>query len=260
MFGRKNRALCIGRAGNVLGGTWDICFCTKMVTDLNQFYRGGNVSLPIYWYPKNGELFEGRLPNFTRNFIVTLAETLGLRIEKSNLPEGVTSEDIFHYTYAVFHSPGYRSRYAEFLKIDFPRLPITGKLDLFRALASLGGKLVALHLLESPMLEYPITKYINDRAPEVEKVSWSNNAVWLDKAKTTGFKGVLEDVWKFHIGGYQVCEKWLKDRRGRRLSKDDIAHYQKIVVALSETIRLMKEIDEVIEQHGGWPGAFNRGE
>ncbi len=65
-----------------------------------------------------------------------------------------------------------------------------------------------------------------------------------------------EDVWNFHIGGYQVCEKWLKDRKGRTLSKDDIAHYQKIVVALAETIRLMKEIDEVIEQHGGWPGAF----
>ncbi len=69
-----------------------------------------------------------------------------------------------------------------------------------------------------------------------------------------------EAVWNFHIGGYQVCEKWLKDRKGRTLSKDDIAHYQKIVVALAETIRLMKEIDEVIEEHGGWPGAFQTGE
>jgi hypothetical protein len=67
---------------------------------------------------------------------------------------------------------------------------------------------------------------------------------------------VPEAVWNFHIGGYQVCEKWLKDRKGRTLSKDDIAHYQKIVVALSETIRLMKEIDKVIDKHGGWPGAF----
>ena len=70
------------------------------------------------------------------------------------------------------------------------------------------------------------------------------------------FRGVPEAVWNFHIGGYQVCEKWLKDRKGRTLSKDDIAHYQKIVVSLSETIRLMKKIDQVIEQHGGWPGAF----
>ena len=65
-----------------------------------------------------------------------------------------------------------------------------------------------------------------------------------------------EAVWNFHIGGYQVCHKWLKDRKGRTLSQDDIAHYQKIVVALSETIRVMKEIDETIEKHGGWPGAF----
>ena len=157
-------------------------------------------------------------------------------------------------------------RYAEFLKIDFPRLPLTGNLELFRALARLGGELVALHLLESPKLDTPITEYIparhslggggGGRSPEVEKVSWSKNTVWLDKAQTTGFKGVREDVWNFHIGGYQVCEKWLKDRKGRTLSKDDIAHYHKIVVALSETIRLMKEIDEVIDQHGGWPGAF----
>jgi predicted helicase len=176
------------------------------------------------------------------------------------LPTGLTPEDIFHYAYAVFHSPGYRSRYAEFLKIDFPRLPLTGNLGLFRELARLGSELVALHLLESPKLDRPITDYFGGRAPAVEKVSWSKNTVWLDKAQTTGFKGVREEVWNFHIGGYQVCEKWLKDRKGRTLSKDDIAHYQKIVVALSETIRLMKEIDEVIEQHGGWPGAFQTGE
>ena len=78
-----------------------------------------------------------------------------------------------------------------------------------------------------------------------------------DKPNTIGFRGVPEAVRNFHIGGYQVCEKWLKYRRGRTLSKVDIVHYQKIVVALAETIRLMKEIDEVIEQHGGWPGAFS---
>jgi predicted helicase len=166
---------------------------------------------------------------------------------------GLTPEDIFHYAYAVFHSPGYRSRYAEFLKIDFPRLPLTGNLELFRALARLGGELTALHLLESPKLAHPITEFIGGRHPEVEKISWSRHTVWVDKAQTTGFQGVREDVWNFHIGGYQVCEKWLKDRKGRTLTKDDLAHYQKIIVALSETIRLMKEIDAVIEKAGGWP-------
>ncbi len=171
----------------------------------------------------------------------------------SGLPQGLTPEDIFHYAYAVLHSPGYRSRYAVLLKFEFPRLPLTGNLELFRALAHLGGELVALHLLESPKLDKPRTEFIGGRNPDVEKASWSRNTVWLDKAQTTGFRGVPEAVWNFHIGGYQVCEKWLKDRKGRTLTKDDLAQYHKIVVALSETIRLMAEIDEVIEQHGGWP-------
>jgi hypothetical protein len=199
-------------------------------------------------------------PNFNARFLKALAATLQLPGEGPHgLPTGLTPEDIFHYAYAVFHSPGYRSRYAEFLKIDFPRLPLTGSLELFRALARLGGELVALHLLESPKLAQCITEFVGGRNPEVEKVSWSRNTVWVDKGQTTGFKGVREAVWNFHIGGYQVCEKWLKDRKGRTLSKDDIAHYQKVVVALNETIRLMKEIDVVIEQHGGWPGAFATG-
>ena len=135
------------------------------------------------------------------------------------------------------------------------RLFRSGKLDgLFPV--RIGGDLVALHLLESPKLDKPITEFIGGWNPEVEKVSWSKNTVWIDKAQTIGFKGVPEVVWNFHIGGYQVCEKWLKDRKGRTLSKDDIAYYHKIVVALAETIRLLEEIDEVIEQHGGWPNAF----
>ena len=111
--------------------------------------------------------------------------------------------------------------------------------------------------------------YTGPKSPEVRRVGWSDGAVWLDAAKTNareghratspgsiGFHGVTEEVWDFHIGGYQVCHKWLKDRKGRTLSKADITHYQKIVVALNETIRLMQEIDEVIDQHGGWPDAF----
>jgi hypothetical protein len=157
-------------------------------------------------------------------------------------------------------------RYASLLKSDFPRLPLSANLQLFHALARLGRGLVALHLVESPKLDHFITTYTGPKNPEVCRVGWSNDTVWLDAAATKkgqpaepgtiGFRGVTEAVWNFHIGGYQVCEKWLKDRKGRTLSKNDISHYQKIVVALNETIRLMSEIDEVIEQHGGWPGAF----
>lgn len=195
-------------------------------------------------------------PTITSKFAKTLASRMQLRGAEYGLPQGFTPEDIFHYAYAVFHSPGYRSRYSEFLKVDFPRLPLTGNLELFRALAQLGGELTTLHLLESPKLSKPLTTCIGSAKPEVEKVSYARDTVWLDMAQTTGFRGVREEVWNFHIGGYQVCEKWLKDRKGRTLSKDDIAHYHKIVVALSETILLMKEIDKVIEKHGGWPAAF----
>jgi predicted helicase len=201
---------------------------------------------------RHGNLFDstGTRANYTPAFIAALRATLG------NATAALTPEDILHYAYAVFHSPGYRSRYAEFLKIDFPRLPLTGNLELFGALARLGSELTALHLLESPRLNQPITEFVGSRHPEVEKISWSRDTVWVDKAQTTGFRGVREAVWNFHIGGYQVCQKWLKDRKSRTLTKDDIVHYHKIVVALSETIRIMGEIDEVIEQHGGWPGAF----
>ena len=195
-----------------------------------------------------------------------LTQIRGLLGSKADVARGLTPEDIFHYAYAVFHSPGYRSRYAEFLKIDFPRLPLTGNLELFRALARLGGELVALHLMESAKLDNFITAYTGPKNPEVERVGWSDDTVWLDAAATkkgqpatpgtVGFRGVPAEVWNFHIGGYQVCHKWLKDRKARKLLKADIEHYKKILVALAETIRSMKEIDEVIEKHGGWPGAF----
>jgi predicted helicase len=206
-----------------------------------------------------------RRVNFSTTFLKQLAIALELPHERlSDPPASLTPEDIFNYIYAVFHSPGYRTRYAEFLKIDFPRLPLTGSLDLFRTLAKFGGELVALHLLESPKLDKPITEFIG-KGREVVKVGYTDGTVWIDaggtKAKTSagtsGFFGVPEEVWNFHIGGYQVCEKWLKDRKSRTLTKDDIAHYHKIVIALSETIRLMAEIDKIIDQHGGWPGAFS---
>jgi len=219
-------------------------------------------AFPLYLYSEESQqtslrLHSGRTINLSTKFLSQLAARLELKQAKAgDLPVGLTPEDIFHYSYAVFHSPGYRSRYAEFLKIDFPRLPLTSNLELFCALARLGGELTALHLLESSRLAQPVTEFIGSRNPEVEKISWSNDTVWIDKAQTEGFRGVPEEVWDFHVGGYQVCEKWLKDRKGRTLSKYDIIHYQKIVVALAETIHLMKEIDEVIDAHGGWPGAF----
>lgn len=98
------------------------------------------------------------------------------------------------------------------------------------------------------------TEFTGSKDLVVEKLSYSDSTFWIDKAKTTGFSSVPENVWNFHICGYQVCEKWLKERT---LSDEDIRHYHKIVVALNKTIRIMAEIDVVIEKHGGWSGAFN---
>ena len=234
--------------------------------------KDGSSQFPLWRYTElEDSLFQtkgGRVPNLNERIVSEWFSRLHVTATwlstKPKPGDTATPEDIFHYAYAVFHSPGYRSRYAEFLKIDFPRLPLTGNLELFRALARLGGELTALHLLESPKLAQPITEFIGS-SKEVTKVGYSANTVWINAsgtkgntaAGTSGFRGVPEAVWNFHIGGYQVCEKWLKDRKGRTLTDEDIAHYHKIVIALTETIRLMAEIDEVIAQHGGWPGAFS---
>jgi predicted helicase len=218
---------------------------------------------PLYIYRTVGEMQLGsgtRYPNLSPDLIGAFSEKLSLKFVedgKGDLKETFGPEDIFNYAYAVFHSPEYRSRYAEFLKIDFPRLPLNGNQDLFRALAEKGAVLVSLHLMEASLLNNPITKYEVKGEHLVEKASYDETTQRVSINKTQYFDGVSPEVWNFHIGGYQVCEKWLKDRKGRKLTIDDIDHYQKVVVALKETIRLMSEIDETIEEHGGWPVAFD---
>ena len=240
---------------------------------------------PLYLYPgvgkADGSLFSrwprgkgGRTPNLDLGFVEQLAAATELRFVsdgRGDLGKTFGPEDVVAYIYAVFHSPGYRERYEALLKLDFPRVPLPESVDLFRRLAEAGHDLLALHLLESPKLGKPITSCAGPRNPEVGRVGWSDGTVWLDAGKTSareghratkpgtiGFQGVPEEVWDFHIGGYQVCHKWLKDRKGRTLSDEDVAHYQKIVVTLNETIRIMAEVDEVIEAQGGWPDAFSR--
>ena len=202
---------------------------------------------------------DGRIPNLNPDFVSAFASRLGLKFVSDghgDLASTFGPEDIFDYIYAVFHSPTYRQRYAEFLKIDFPRVPMTSSRDLFKKLCILGEEMVALHLLESPQLTQLITRYpvVGDNIVEkgfpkfVIYEEGQPGFVYVNKAQY--FEGVPKEVWEFHVGGYQVCEKWLKDRRGRQLSFDDLMHYQKVVVALQETIRLMAEIDSAIP---GWP-------
>lgn len=174
--------------------------------------------------------------------------------------------EVAQYAYGLFSAPSYRALFVESLRREFPRVFVPTCHSLFSQIARFGGELVALHLFDSSKLDDFITTYLGPENPKVVRVGWSDATVWLDAVPknkdhrgapgTVGFRGVSEAIWNFHIGGYRVCEKWLKDRKGLALSEDDIVHYQRIVVVLTETIRLMKEIDEAIEKHGGWPGAF----
>jgi len=151
--------------------------------------------------------------------------------------------DILDYIYAVLHSPTYREKYKEFLKIDFPRVPYPKDVETFWQLVKLGGELRQIHLLESPIVERRITTYPQAGSNLVDKLRFENGKVWINAMQY--FDNVPQVAWDFYIGGYQPAQKWLKDRKGRNLSFEDILHYQKIIVALAETDRLMKEIDKI---------------
>jgi len=151
--------------------------------------------------------------------------------------------DILDYIYAVLHSPTYREKYKEFLKIDFPRVPYPKDADTFWQLVKLGGEIRQIHLLESPIVEKYITQYPEDGDNIVGKPKYQDGKVYIND--TQYFDNVPQTAWVFYIGGYQPAQKWLKDRKGRKLEFDDVLHYQKIIVALSETDRLMKEINEI---------------
>lgn len=254
-----NLSLCTMR--QVVNESFQHIFVSNTLNDMNILanHHVSQATFPLHLYPSEQHIVSGlfkpdeRHPNLNPEFVKTFSEKLGLKFVedgKGDLKETFGPEDIFNYAYAVFHSPTYRTRYAEFLKIDFPRLPLTSNKELFKALVGKGAELVALHLMESPVLNNLITKYPVSGSNIVEKVSYdeNNRRVYINKSQY--FEGVDSEVWNFQVGGYQVCQKWLKDRKGRTLSYDDLTHYQKIVVDLKETIRLMAEIDGLIPS---WP-------
>jgi Type ISP C-terminal specificity domain len=305
MLAGENIGLTIGRAGQVIDqAEWDIAFCTRLITEFNLYRRGGNNLFPLYLYidASPGD----RKANLAANFIADCTS----RLRMTWIPDGhgdlqqtFGPDDIFNYMYAVFYSPTYRKRYAPFLKIDFPRLPLTSNSALFRALCSLGERLVGLHLMEQSVASisgFPVpgdncveaVRYIpqsqhNDKGPVYshtsneaslyllsslptllhatygqasckessifapQKSGGVKGQVWINA--TQYFDNVPMEAWKFSIGGYQVCKKWLKDRKGRKLNDEELAYYQQVIAILAETSHLMCEIDWVIEKYGGWP-------
>ena len=239
--GNSNLSLLVSRTGSASGSpVWDVVFAGSGLSDLNLFRRGGAFIFPLYIYPDKNDpqtstIKEQRRPNFSYDFLTEITNKL------SYTP---TPEAIFYYIYAIFHSPTYRTRYAEFLKIDFPRVPLTSDDRLFRKLGEYGEELVALHLMKSPKLDQHLTQIIDKGGEFVVDAGhpkYTDGEVIINK-KGDRFTGVPKSVWEFYVGGYQVCHKWLKDRKGRQLSPEDLNHYQKIIVALSETMQIMNAI------------------
>lgn len=232
---------------------------TDSVMDNRSFYSNkGTMSLaPLYIYPtQQSTLFDHdpdhdtRKPNFSPAFITDLETRLQLTFipeDQGDFEQTISALDVFHTMYAVFHSPTYRTRYAEFLKMDFPRLPLISDKALFKQLADLGEQLVSLHLMDGKTNQglydsehcFPIA---GDNL--VEKIDYQDNKIYINK--TQYFDSITPELWAFHIGGYQVCQKWLKDRKGKHLSYDDCNHYLSILAALEHTHTLMLAIDDIL--------------
>ena len=266
MIAGPNTGLCVGRAGQVVGShTWDVAFVSRYPSDFNLFRRGGNCLCPLYTYPaaEAEDLFSehdssNRRPNLETGLVQTLRDSLGLTF----IPEGCGDlddsfgpEDVLHYVYAVLHSPEYRIRYAEFLKSDFPRVPLTGNLELFAGLVPLGRRLVALHLMEEvgeALPSFPVQGSHRVKKPKyTAPCEDALGQVWINGNQY--FEGVSPEAWSFTIGGYRPVEEWLKHRKERTLSFDDIERYRRICGALTETSQIMELIDHEIDLMGGWP-------
>ena len=205
---------------------------------------------PLYIYKENmGK--EERIVNFNKELYDKIAKGLNyLPCYDDNMLVDPTSEyngvlypqALFDYIYAVLHSPSYRERYKEFLKIDFPRIPYPTDWEKFRDLVEKGEELRHLHLMEdlphSTGTSFPIGGTM-----QIDCYRWEQNRVYINSEQY--FEGVPESAWNFYIGGYQPAQKWLKDRKGMTLSFEDVKHYQRIIYVLHQTERIMQEIDEI---------------
>jgi predicted helicase len=231
--------------------------------------KEGSYAFPLYLYPNiNGQQKLGqkeeRIPNLNTKIIKVIGESLDLTFtnEKEITKSKFSPIDILDYIYAVLHSPTYREKYKEFLKIDFPRVPYPKNKETFWQLVELGSQIREIHLLESSVVEQYLTEYPIDGDNVVSKLRFEENYEIIDGDSISHinpvypmgrvyinekqfFQAVPKSAWEFYIGGYQPAQKWLKDRKDRKLEFEDILHYQKIIVALFETDRLMKIIDKI---------------
>ncbi|MCQ2049828.1 MAG: N-6 DNA methylase [Candidatus Saccharibacteria bacterium] len=278
----ENIGLVLGRQGQAVGSMqWNLAYCSKYIVDTNIYYRGGGIIFPLYLYSDENSLL-GSSPSAQNDSGVITQNDEGLK-RKPNLNEEIwrkfdacldsstpcfqhsaqndtgntvqndvhitTPEQIFDYIYGVLHTPSYREKYKEFLKVDFPRIPYPENAEKFNQIVALGGKLRKLHLMEEiPQCQTSFDIAGDNTVTELRYESADtskqiNGRVFINK--TQYFDNVPELAWNFYIGGYQPAQKWLKDRKGRTLSYDDISHYRKIIAILIETDNLMKQLDSI---------------
>ncbi len=197
--------------------------------------KGQDYTFPLYLYPSEGDLDQTRRVNFDPKLYKQL-QKLAKHPEHGE-PDEVA---VFDYIYGVLHCPAYREVFAEFLKIDFPRIPWPASPGEFWSVAGKGGQLRRLHLMEEEAIGEAPYPFKGEGDNVVDKPRFDGEKVFINAHQY--FEGVPETSWTFFIGGYQPAQKWLKDRKGRALSFDDVRHYQKIVKILAETDRIMKTI------------------
>jgi len=221
-------------------GLTDDCYVSNKTRERGYLF-------PLYLYPNSRrkdllselEKEQGKQPNINTSVLLALKDAYGTQPEP---------EEIFHYIYAILYSTIYRGKYAEFLKTDFPRVPFTEDHELFLRMSNCGASLSGLHLLQSPDLNASVAKFqgCGDNSVEFQNYEVPTGRIYINAAQY--FEGVSRDVWNYQIGGYQVCGKWLKDRKSRTLSLDDIRHYCKVITALYKSIEIQDEIDSVYDE------------
>lgn len=209
--------------------------------------RGIMAAVPLWLYPTDTLAIEAseRRSNLAPDFLTAFTAAIG---------HAPAPEDVLAWIYAVLYTPSYRARYADQLKRDFPRIPLPPNASLYEHLRGIGNELIALHVMDETLPR--ITRFDVTGDNIVDKVRWTagnagSGKIWINSSQY--FDDVPLAVWNIHIGGYRVAEKWLKDRRRRALSYDDLEHYQRVIAALARTCALQNELDAVIETAGGWP-------
>jgi hypothetical protein len=238
---RENLFLGVGRQGLAVGAIeWCLAICSFFVMDANISRRGGVRAAPLYLYPDEQDLDQTRRINFDQKLYAKLQKL-------ATHPDHSTPDElaVFDYIYGVLHCPVYRSTYAEFLKIDFPRIPWPKTPAEFWDVSTKGHTLRQLHLMDPATIGPTPYPFMGEGDNVVNKPEFKDGKVWINE--TQYFDAAAEVSWGFYIGGYQPAQKWLKDRKARALSYDDVKHYQRILKILSETDRIMKTITMTLE-------------